>query len=139
MDKKLHPPFPYKGDIGIVQNYRGIILTSIADKIHNALLFNRIKPEIEKILKKNQNCFPIKRSTSSQILTIRRIIEGLTSGFLEQSSRNLEVTHLFVDFSKSFDSIHGEKMEQILLAYGLPKETVTAIMMLYKNTKVKVR
>ena len=30
-------------------------------------------------------------------------------------------------------------MEQILLAYGLPKETVTAIMMIYKNTKVKVR
>ena len=28
--------------------------------------------------------------------------------------------------------------EHILLAYGLPKETVTAIMMLYKNTKVKV-
>ena len=27
-------------------------------------------------------------------------------------------------------------MEQILLAYGLLKETVTAIMMLYKNTKV---
>ena len=26
-------------------------------------------------------------------------------------------------------------MEQIFLAYGLPKETVTAIMMLYKNTK----
>ena len=30
-------------------------------------------------------------------------------------------------------------MEQILLAYGLPKETVAAIMMLYKNTKVKIR
>ena len=30
-------------------------------------------------------------------------------------------------------------MEQILLAYGLPKETVAAIMILYKNTKVKVR
>ena len=30
-------------------------------------------------------------------------------------------------------------MEQILLAYSLPKETVAAIMMLYKNTKVKVR
>ena len=30
------------------------------------------------------------------------------------------------------------KMEQILLAYGLPKETVTAIMMFDKNTKVKV-
>ena len=30
-------------------------------------------------------------------------------------------------------------MEQILLAYGLPKETVAAIMMLCRNTKVKVR
>ena len=30
-------------------------------------------------------------------------------------------------------------MEQILLAYGLPKENITAIMMLYRNTKVKVR
>ena len=30
-------------------------------------------------------------------------------------------------------------MEQILLDYGLQKETVAAIMMLYWNTKVKVR
>ena len=30
-------------------------------------------------------------------------------------------------------------MEQILYAYGLPKETVAAIMVLYRNTKVKVR
>ena len=30
-------------------------------------------------------------------------------------------------------------MEQVLLAYGLPEETVAAIMILYRNTKVKVR
>ena len=30
-------------------------------------------------------------------------------------------------------------MEQILLAYGLPKETVAAITILYRNTKVKIR
>ena len=30
-------------------------------------------------------------------------------------------------------------MEQIPLAYGLPKETISGIMLLYKNTKVKVR
>ena len=29
-------------------------------------------------------------------------------------------------------------MEQILLAYGLPKETVKAIIMHYKNMKIKV-
>ena len=45
----------------------------------------------------------------------------------------------FVDFTKAFDSIHRGKMEQILLAYGIPKETVAAITILYRNTKVKVR
>ncbi len=33
--------------------------------------------------------------------------------------KNLQATILFVDFTKAFDSIHREKMEQILHAYGL--------------------
>ena len=52
--------------------------------------------------------------------------------------KTLDTTISFVNFSKAFDSTHRGKMEQILFAYGLPKETVTAIMMLYKNMKVKV-
>ena len=50
----------------------------------------------------------------------------------------LESTLLFVNLSKAVDSIHRGKMEQIQLTYGLPKETVKAIMMLYRNTEVKV-
>ena len=50
-----------------------------------------------------------------------------------------QVDWVFVDFTKAFDSIHRGKMEQILLAYGIPKETVAAITILYRNTKVKVR
>ena len=68
---------------------------------------------------------------SGEILTTHRILEGVWA-------KNLQATILFVDFTKAFDSIHRGKMEQILLAYGLPKETVTAIMILYRNTKVKV-
>ena len=52
--------------------------------------------------------------------------------------KNLEAAILFVGFSKAFDFIHREKVEQILLAYSLPKETVAAIVILYKNTKVRV-
>ena len=44
-----------------------------------------------------------------------------------------------VDFTNAFDSIHRGKMEQILLTYSIPKETVAAITILYRNTKVKVR
>ena len=72
------------------------------------------------------------RSMTSQILTIRRILEGVRA-------KNLQATLIFVDFTKAFDSIHRGKMEQILLAYGIPKETVAAITILYRNTKVKVR
>ena len=51
----------------------------------------------------------------------------------------LQATLQHLDFTKAFDSIHRGKMEQILLPYGLPKETVAAITILYKNAKVKVR
>ena len=125
-------PFPKKGDLGLAKNYRGIILTSIAAKIYNVLLHNHIEPKIENIPRKNQNGIRRNRSMTSQILTIRRILEGVRA-------KKLEATILFVDFIKAFDSIHRGKMEQILLAYGLPEERVAAIMMLYRNTKVKVR
>ena len=110
-------PFPKKGDLGLAKNYRGITLTSIAAKIYNALLRNCIEPKIDNILRKNQNGFRRNRSTTSQILTIRRILEGVRAK---------------IPFTE-------EKMEQILLAYGIPKETVAAITILYRNTKVKVR
>ena len=50
----------------------------------------------------------------------------------------IEATIFFVDFSKTFDSIHKGKIEQLLLTYGFPKETVAAVMMLYKNMKIKL-
>ena len=62
------------------------------------------------------------------ILAIRRILEGVRA-------KNLEATILFVDF----DSIQRRKTEQIQLTSGLPKETVAAIMVLNRNTKIKVR
>ena len=125
-------PFPKKGDLGLAKNYWGITLTSIAAKIYSALLRNHIEPKIDNILRKNQNGFQRNRSMTSQILTIRQILDGVRS-------KNLLATILFVGFAKAFNSIHRGKMEQIRLAYGPPKEIVAAIMMLYKNTKVKVR
>ena len=59
------------------KNYRGITLISIAAKIYNALQCNRIEPKIDNILMKNQNVFRRNRSTTSQILTTRRILEDV--------------------------------------------------------------
>ena len=60
----------------------------------------------------------------------RWILEG-------EHAKNLKAILLFVNFSKAFDFIHRGKMEQILLAYSLPKEIGAAIMMLYKKHKSK--
>ena len=109
-------PFLKKGDLRITKNYRGITLSSIVAKIYYALLLNHIEPEIKKNLKKNHNPSNSRRS----------------------SCKNLEATLWFVDFSKTFDSRHRGKMEQILLAYGHLKVTVAILMMFY-HTKVKVR
>ena len=125
-------PFPKKGNLSITKNYRGITLTPIAAKIYNLMLLNRIRPVIDPILRKNQNGFRTNRSTSGQILTIRRILEGV-------KAKKLPITLLFIDFAKAFDSIDRLKMENILIIYGIPKDIVNAIMMLYRNTSAMVR
>ena len=85
-------PFPKKGDLWLAKNYRGITLTSIAAKIYNALLRNSKEPKIENILRRNQNGFRRNRCTTSQILIIRQILEGV-------HAKNLDATTLFVDFT----------------------------------------
>ena len=95
-------PFPKKSDLVITQNNKSITLTSIAAKVYNALFLNCIKPDIGKILRKYQNGFRKNRSTAAQILTIRRVIEGVRA-------KNLEATRLRLDFSRAFGSIHRRK------------------------------
>ena len=70
-------PFPKKGNLRFTKNYRGITLMSIVAKIYNALLLNCIEPKIDNILWKNQNGFWRKISTTSKILTIYQILEGV--------------------------------------------------------------
>ena len=89
--------------------------------LYNATAYNKI----ENILRKNQNGFRKNSFTMSQILTIRRILQGV-------HAKNLEATILFFDFAKAFNSKHRGKMEQILHAY--PKKPSQ----LYRNTKEKV-
>ena len=124
-------PLPKMGDLSSTNKYRGITLKCIAAKIYNLMLLNRIRPAVDIILRKNQNRFRTNRSTSGQILAVRRIIECA-------NAKNLTVTFLFIDFSKSFDSIHRGKMAEILNAHCIPDEIIS-IMIAYTNTKSIVK
>ena len=59
--------FPWKVDLGIAKNFCDRTNTSITAEIYNALRLNSIKPEIEKILRDNQDGLLRKRSITSHI------------------------------------------------------------------------
>ena len=70
-------------------------------------------------------------STIAQIVIFRRLIEGA-------KAKQLQSVTTFVDFKKAFDSIHRGKLMEILSVYGVPKNIVDAISILYKDTVAQV-
>ena len=124
-------PIPTAGDLSQGGNYRGISLSSIVAKTFNRMILNRIRPEIDKHLRDNQNGFRVCRTTVGHILSLRRLIEGI-------KSNNRPAIITFIDFRKAFDTIHRGKMLTILKAYGIPDLIVEAIGKMYENTRAKV-
>ena len=122
---------PKSGDLSNTNNYRGISLICIIAKIYNRMILNRIRCVIDLKLRINQNGFRPKRTTVAQILTLRRIIEGV-------KENHLPAIITFIDFRKAFDSIHRVKMMRILNAYGIPPNLLRAIERMYTNTKARV-
>ena len=124
-------PVPKSGDLSNTNNYRGISLICIVAKVYNRMILNRIRSVIDLKLRINQNGFRPERSTVAQILTLRRIIEGV-------KAKHLPAVITFIDFKKAFDSIHRAKMMKILKAYGIPPNLLRAIERMYSNTKARV-
>ena len=124
-------PVPKKGDLSNPKNYRGISLMPIAAKVYNKLILNRIYPSVDPILRTNQNGFRRGRSTAAQILSLRRIVE-------ETRNANREMSLVFVDFRKAFDSINRDTLFEILPLYGIPPKLVKAIQALYQNTSATI-
>jgi len=71
-------PLPKSGDFGLTDNYMGITLSSVASKIINKMLLNRIRPVIDQHLRPNQNGFrpdEVKKNNISKLLCFLWIFE----------------------------------------------------------------
>jgi len=123
-------PLPKKGNLQLMSNYRGISLMSIAAKVYNRILLNRIREPIDQ-LRKNQAGFRTGRSCIQQIHILRRLIDGA-------DIRSLPLFLTFIDFKKAFDSVDRDMMFAILRHYGIPLKIVDAIRVLYDNSTSRV-
>ena len=110
-------PLPKKVTLYVPGHYRGIGLSCLPAKFTNKMILNRIQPVLDQHLRQNQNGFRPGLSTTSHILALRRLIEGV-------KSNNLKSIIIFVDFTKACDSIHHRKMEKIWVAYGIPENSL---------------
>ena len=65
-DKKSSVKVPKKGDLSLMTNYRGISLLSIAAKVYNKILLNRIRDHVDPILRSKQAGFRSGRSCAQE-------------------------------------------------------------------------
>ena len=112
-------------------NSRGICLISLAAKLYNRLVLNRIRTPINVILRINQVGFITARSCVQQIHILRRIRDGAYS-------QNIPLFITFFDFKKAFDSIDRAMMFVILRHYGIPDKIVSANRVLYDQSPCQV-
>ena len=110
------PSILKKFNLRIIKNNRDITLTAIVAKIYNNILLRYLRNEVENIVGENQNVLFF----SEKSILIKDCLSAESPNRVRE--KDIEATLLFADFSKAVDSIHGRKMEQILLLYNLPKE-----------------
>ncbi len=121
-----------KGNISDCNNYRGIALMSVFAKLFNRILLMRIRSVLDSKLRINQNGFRPGRSTTQQILAMKRIIE------ICKTKKDKNLVAVFIDFSKAFDSVKWNYIKSILISYNIPIKLVNAIMSIYDGATAKV-
>ena len=90
------------------------------------MILNRMRDAVDKELREQQAGFRPKRSCAEQIFTLRRIIEKCN-----EFQTPLAIS--FIDFTRTFDSIHRPSLWNIMPTYGIPPKVITAIEQIYAD------
>ena len=96
-----------KGALRQCNNWIGVTLLPVISKIFRRMLLERMKKGVDKKLRKEQAGFRPKGSTTEQIFILRNILE-------QANEWRAGLYAHFVDFEKTFDSLHRESLWNIM-------------------------
>ena len=118
-------------DLSSAKGWRYIALMSVAAKLFDRLLLNRLYPIIEPHLDKSQNGFRAHRTTIHHVMALRLFID-------EMRRRKQNACITFIDFSNAFPSITWKAIRAALVAWNVPPSLIHAVFSVYHNHKTFV-
>ena len=122
---------PKKDDLANCSNWGGITLLSLPSKVLCCIMLERMKKNIDSVLREEQSGFRSGRSCNDAIFTLRRIIENIIE-FRGMLAIN------FVDFQKAFDSVNRDCMWAIVAKYGVPSKLINVMKSLYEESTCRL-
>ena len=128
-------PLHKKGSLDSPDNYRGIALQSIFSKLYMSVLNRRVTfyANMYDLISECQAGFREGYSTLDNAF----ILNAFVDKYLSKKGNKLYVA--FVDFKKAFDSIHREKLWQVLRNAGIAGNLYRAIQSIYNSVLSCVR
>ena len=117
---------PKKGKLQQCQNYRTISLISHPSKVMLKIIPNRLKPQAEKIIAKEQTGFRVGSSTTERIFNLCIFCEKCL-----QHEQDLH--HVFIDFKKAFDRVWHAALWATMKKYNISTNLIQVIKNLYNK------
>jgi len=125
-------PLFKKGDLSVMNNYRGIALQDIVEKVFVTIILKRLEPIVEPQIYEGQYGFRRNRSTIDAIYNIRKVIESS-----REFNKPLYIS--FIDITKAYDSVSRPLLWEALRDHNVPEYLITLIKTIYFNTSARVR
>ena len=127
-------PLHKKGNVGTVENYRGITLLSVVGKLFTSILNTRLDECAEQyqVYVEAQSGFRKGMSTVDNIY----VLHSLITHFVNEKKK---LNSAFVDFKKAFDFVVRDILWYELIQSGVRGKSLDIIQSMYRNIKLRVK
>ena len=126
--------FKRKGNPQLCDIHRVISLLSIAGKVLERVLFNRLNEHLEQsgLLPESQCGFRKDRGTIHMIFTARQLREKC-------QEQNMDLYMTFVDLTKAFDTVSRESLWKIMAKFGFPTKFIEMVRQFHDGMFARVQ